>query len=137
VPKADVEKSNEGKSKNTRRRREVRGTRPSGDLPAARCELRILHPNRSSLRWLPGDPSLSLADALRRRLRRHLPRLHRNLALGNLASDVAGLTVKSPTGSERTAPKVGYFFFFAALRFAGAFFFAAVFAFAFFTMLPS
>ena len=31
-----------------------------------------------------------------------------------------------------------YFFFFAAaLRFAGAFFFAAVFAFAFFTMLPS
>jgi hypothetical protein len=34
----------------------------------------------------------------------------------------------------------GYFFFFAvvaALRFTGAFFFAAVFAFAFFTMLPS
>jgi hypothetical protein len=32
----------------------------------------------------------------------------------------------------------GYFFFFAAtLRFAGAFFFAAVFAFAFFTILPS
>jgi hypothetical protein len=46
--------------------------------------------------------------------------------------------VKSPTGSERTAPSRCYFFFFAAtLRFAGAFFFAAVFAFAFFTMLPS
>ena len=37
-----------------------------------------------------------------------------------------------------TAPRRCYFFFFAAtLRFAGAFFFAAVFAFAFFTMLPS
>jgi hypothetical protein len=47
------------------------------------------------------------------------------------------LTVKSPTGSERIAPKFAYFFFFAAFRFAGAFFFAAVFAFAFFTMLPS
>jgi hypothetical protein len=47
--------------------------------------------------------------------------------------------VKSPTGSEHTAPRRGYFFFFAAtLRFAGAFFFAAVFAFvAFFTILPS
>src|SRR5262252_5386898 len=34
--------------------------------------------------------------------------------------------VKSSTGSERTAPRRGYFFFFAAtLRFAGAFFFAA------------
>jgi hypothetical protein len=48
------------------------------------------------------------------------------------------LNVKSPTGSERTAPRQDYFFFFAAtLRFAGAFFFAAVFAFAFFTMLFS
>jgi hypothetical protein len=47
--------------------------------------------------------------------------------------------VKSPTGSELTAPRRGYFFFFAAtLRLAGAFFFAAVFAFvAFFTILPS
>jgi hypothetical protein len=47
--------------------------------------------------------------------------------------------VKSSTAAERTAPKRGYFFFLAAaLRFAGAFFFAAVFAFvAFFTMLPS
>src|SRR5258708_19923420 len=47
--------------------------------------------------------------------------------------------VKSPTGSEHTAPRRGYFFFFAAtLRLAGAFFFAAVFAFvAFFTILPS
>jgi hypothetical protein len=52
----------------------------------------------------PGGSSLSLADALRRRPRRHLHRLHRNLALGNLAPDVAGLTVKSPTVSERTAP---------------------------------
>lgn len=47
--------------------------------------------------------------------------------------------VMSSTGSERTAPRRGYFFFFAAtLRLAGAFFFAAVFAFvAFFTILPS
>jgi hypothetical protein len=47
--------------------------------------------------------------------------------------------VKSLTGSERTAPARSYFFFLAAtLRLAGAFFFAAVFAFvAFFTMLPS
>ena len=47
--------------------------------------------------------------------------------------------VKSSTGSEHTAPRRGYFFFFAAtLRLAGAFFFAAVFAFvAFFTILPS
>ena len=46
---------------------------------------------------------------------------------------------KSSTASERTAPRRAYFFFLAAtLRFAGAFFFAAVFAFvAFFTMLPS
>jgi hypothetical protein len=43
----------------------------------------------------------------------------------------------SPTGSERIAPTLTYFFFFATLRFAGAFFFAADFAFAFFTMLPS
>jgi hypothetical protein len=50
----------------------------------------------------------------------------------------SGLNVKSPTGSERTLRDDGYFFFFAAaLRFTGAFFFAAVFAFAFFTMLPS
>src|SRR5262249_57683363 len=49
------------------------------------------------------------------------------------------MDVTSSTGSERTAPRRGYFFFFAAtLRFAGAFFFAAVFAFvAFFTILPS
>jgi hypothetical protein len=48
------------------------------------------------------------------------------------------LNAKSQTGSERTAPRQDYFFFFAAtLRFAGAFFFAAVFAFAFFTMLLS
>ena len=47
--------------------------------------------------------------------------------------------VKSSTGSEPTAPRRGYFFFLAAtLRLAGAFFFAAVFAFvAFFTILPS
>jgi hypothetical protein len=41
--------------------------------------------------------------------------------------------------SVHAAPRRSYFFFLAAtLRFAGAFFFAAVFAFvAFFTMLPS
>ena len=89
------------------------------------------------IRWLLGRSRLSLADAFRRRPRRHLHRRCRNLALGNLASDVAGLNVKSPTGSEQTAPMFRYFFFLAALRFAGAFFFAADFAFAFFTMLPS
>jgi hypothetical protein len=55
--------------------------------------------------------------------------------LAILGADVAGLNV-----GRRPARKFseGYFFFFAAtLRFAGAFFFAAVFAFAFFTMLPS
>jgi hypothetical protein len=47
--------------------------------------------------------------------------------------------VKSLTSSEHIAPRQGYFFFLAAtLRLAGAFFFAAVFAFvAFFTILPS
>ena len=46
--------------------------------------------------------------------------------------------MKSPTAPEPIAPRRCYFFFFAAtLRFTGAFFFAAVFAFAFFTMLPS
>jgi hypothetical protein len=46
---------------------------------------------------------------------------------------------KSSTAPEHTAPKRGYFFFLAAtLRLAGAFFFAADFAFvAFFTILPS
>jgi hypothetical protein len=45
--------------------------------------------------------------------------------------------VKSPTGSERCSETRYFFFLAAALRFAGAFFFAAVFAFAFFTILPS
>jgi hypothetical protein len=47
--------------------------------------------------------------------------------------------VKSSAGFGAYAPRRGYFFFLAAtLRLAGAFFFAAVFAFvAFFTMLPS
>jgi hypothetical protein len=47
--------------------------------------------------------------------------------------------LKSLTGSEHATPRRGYFFFLAAtLRLAGAFFFAAVFAFvAFFTILPS
>ena len=73
--------------------------------------MRTPYPNSPNLHWhLPtrmgraGVSCLSLADALRRRPRRHLHRLHRNLALGNLAPDVAGLTVKSPTVSERTAP---------------------------------
>jgi hypothetical protein len=59
------------------------------------------------------------------------------LAIGKLAPVVGGSTVKPPTGSERAAPKFAYFFFLTTLRFAGAFFFAAGFAFAFFTMLPS
>jgi hypothetical protein len=64
-------------------------------------------------------------------------RPHRNLALCKFGSDITGWTC-----SLRQAQSVllrGYFFFFAAtLRLAGAFFFAAVFAFvAFFTILPS
>ena len=66
--------------------------------------------------------------------------MDRNLALCRFAyRDIAERDAKSSTAAERTAPKRGYFFFLAAaLRLAGAFFFAAVFAFvAFFTMLPS
>ena len=64
-------------------------------------------------------------------------RSYRNLALCKFGSDITGWTC-----SLRQAQSVllrGYFFFFAAtLRLAGAFFFAAVFAFvAFFTILPS
>jgi hypothetical protein len=53
--------------------------------------------------------------------------------------DIAEWTGSLRRASERTAPRRGYFFFLAAtLRLAGAFFFAAVFAFvAFFTILPS
>jgi len=66
-------------------------------------------------------------------------RPHRNVALSQTCIRHHRVDVKSPTGSEHTAPRRGYFFFFAAtLRLAGAFFFAAVFAFvAFFTILPS
>ena len=66
-------------------------------------------------------------------------RSHRNLCALQICIRHHRVDVKSSTGSERTAPRRGYFFFFAAtLRLAGAFFFAAVFAFvAFFTILPS
>jgi hypothetical protein len=85
------------------------------------------------LNWRLGASSLSLADALRRRPRRH-HRPHRGIA-----SDVAGLTIRSSMARSISAP--GYFFF-TAFRFAGAFFFAAGFAFAlafvaFFAILPS
>jgi len=82
-----------------------------------------------------GVSSLNLADALRRRPRHYLHRFRALLWLAISGPDIAGLNV-----GRRSARKISedYFFFFAAtLRFAGAFFFAAVFAFAFFTMLPS
>jgi hypothetical protein len=87
----------------------------------------------TNLRWRLGASSLSLADALRRRPRRH-HRPHRGIA-----HDVAGLTIRSSMARSISAP--GYFFF-TAFRFAGAFFFAAGFAFAFgfvafFAILPS
>jgi hypothetical protein len=66
--------------------------------------------------------------------------MDRNLALHRSAyRDIAWWTRSLRPASERTAPRRAYFFFLAAtLRLAGAFFFAAVFAFvAFFTMLPS
>jgi hypothetical protein len=82
--------------------------------------------------------SLSLADALCRRPRR---RLGGRMTILRLQSCIRHhrVDLKSLTGSEHTAPRRGYFFFLAAtLRLAGAFFFAAVFAFvAFFTILPS
>jgi hypothetical protein len=76
-------------------------------LPADRMARSPHHPPRAGpiCTGRPGGPSLSLADALRRRPRRHLHRLYRKLAFRSLAPDVAGLTVKSPNGSERTAPK--------------------------------
>jgi hypothetical protein len=66
--------------------------------------------------------------------------MDRDLALCRSAyRAIAWWTWSLRLASERTAPRRGYFFFFAAtLRLAGAFFFAAVFAFtAFFTMVPS
>jgi hypothetical protein len=91
--------------------------------------------------------SLSLAGALCRQTSAPALRMDRNLACIDLrrfaCRDIAkwtlSLDVRPPTASERTAPRRGYFFFLAAtLRLAGAFFFAAVFAFvAFFTILPS
>jgi len=53
----------------------------------------------------PGASSLSLADALRRQLRRRLRRPYCNLAPCKLASEITGLNVKPPIGSERTAPR--------------------------------
>ena len=66
--------------------------------------------------------------------------MDRNLARCRLAYRViAKWTGGLRRAAERTRSAASYFFFLAAtLRFAGAFFFAAVFAFvAFFTMLPS
>jgi hypothetical protein len=66
--------------------------------------------------------------------------MDRNLATQqNLHIAPSLVDVKSPAGFGAHAPRRGYFFFLAAtLRLAGAFFFAAVFAFvAFFTMLLS
>jgi hypothetical protein len=70
-----------------------RWRKPSGGSPLATgCGMiRSLYPGRHQLALDgPGGSSLSLADALRRRPRRHLHRLRCNLAVCNLASDVAG-----------------------------------------------
>jgi hypothetical protein len=103
------------------------------------CGNRILYLEAPNCRWrfesfrpqsrrrpLSSTPGVASATASQCRALQTCIRHHR-------------VDVKSPTGSEHTAPRRGYFFFFAAtLRFAGAFFFAAVFAFvAFFTILPS
>ena len=127
-----------GRHQKSRRRREVAQTLRR--LPAD-DRLRDPHPApRTVSTWVegPGGSSLSLADALCHRPRRRIRRPHCNPALCKLASEVTRFNVKSPTVPEHTAPRRCYFFFFAAtLRFAGAFFFAAVFAFAFFTMMAS
>jgi hypothetical protein len=70
-----------------------RWRKPSSGSPLATgCGMiRFLYPGRHQLALGgPGGSSLSLADALRRRPRRHLHRLRCNLAVRNLASDVAG-----------------------------------------------
>jgi hypothetical protein len=88
--------------------------------------------------------SLSLADALCRRPGVIPATASRSNRIAILR--FANLHLALPGGREifdrlgaYSAPRRGYFFFLAAtLRFAGAFFFAAVFAFvAFFTILPS
>jgi hypothetical protein len=120
----------------------------SGHPADDRLRVRILFPEAFQLALAPGR----FEPRSRRRPSVEDPavvsRPHHDLALSSLvrcnpavrdlAPDVARLNTTSPTGSEPIAPRGSYFFFFAAaLRFAGAFFFAAVFAFAFFTMLPS
>jgi hypothetical protein len=117
---------------------------PSAAPLTTRCECRTVFPSRpsygrSNLHWRQfalalGESNLSLADALRRRPRRH-HRPHRYIA-----RDVAGLTIRSSMARSIGAPP---YFFLTAFRFAGAFFFAAGFAFAlafvvaFFAILPS
>jgi hypothetical protein len=124
----------------TRRRRDSEGRNPiSGVRRPHGANCRTLSPSRpsygrSNLHWHSGGSSLSLADALRRRPRRH-HRPHRYIA-----RDVAGLTFRSSMARSIGAPP---YFFLTAFRFAGAFFFAAGFAFAltfvvaFFAILPS
>jgi len=124
----------------TRRRRDSEGRNPiSGVRRPHGANSRTLSPSRprygrSNLHWHSGGSSLSLADALRRRPRRH-HRPHRYIA-----RDVAGLTIRSSMVRSIGAPR---YFFLTAFRFAGAFFFAAGFAFAlafvvaFFAILPS
>jgi hypothetical protein len=103
------------------------------------CGNRILYLEAPNCRWR----FESFKPKSRRRPLSQTPaplrRPHGNVALSQTCIRHHRVDVKSPIGSEHTAPRRGYFFFFAAtLRFAGAFFFAAVFAFvAFFTILPS
>ncbi len=79
--------------KKARRRRELQGANPTSGC-FADGRLRRSHPvsQPSNSHWPLGGSSLSLADALRRRPRRHLHRLDRNPACCILAPDVAGLT---------------------------------------------
>jgi hypothetical protein len=91
--------------KTVRRRREVAQTLqrlPADDRLRSPHPVTRTHPTDVGG---PGASGLSLADALRRGPRRRLRRPYCNLALCKLASEITGLNVKSPTGSERTAPR--------------------------------
>ena len=120
-----------------RRRREVaqilQQLRADDRLPN-----RILYLESPQLKWDVRELQASVSPTPFAATPWPLRRPYRNLARCKLHRHHRA-DVRSSTGSERAAPRRGYFFFLAAtLRLAGAFFFAAVFAFvAFFTILPS